>query len=51
VWSNFAPASSNSDILYKKSTNGGASFSGTVKLTNTDRSSTRPAIAASNNLT
>jgi len=39
------------DILYRRSTDGGANFGSTVKLTNTDRSSTRPAIAASNNLT
>jgi hypothetical protein len=39
------------DILYKKSTNGGANFSGAVNLSNTARASTIPAIAASNNLT
>jgi hypothetical protein len=39
------------DILYKKSTNGGAGFSGAVNLSNTPQASTNPAIAASNNLT
>jgi hypothetical protein len=39
------------DILYKKSTNGGASFGSTVNLSNTTRASTIPAVAASNNLT
>jgi hypothetical protein len=39
------------DILYKKSTNGGASFGSNVNLSNTTRASTIPAVAASNNLT
>jgi hypothetical protein len=39
------------DILYRKSTNGGANFGSTVNLSNTAQASTIPAIAASNNLT
>jgi hypothetical protein len=39
------------DILYRRSTNGGANFGSTVNLSNTARASTIPAIAASNNLT
>ena len=39
------------DILYKKSTNGGASFGDTKILSNTTGNSGRPDIAASNNLT
>jgi ethanolamine utilization microcompartment shell protein EutL len=39
------------DILYRKSTNGGANFGNTVNLSNTALASTIPAIAASNNLT
>jgi ethanolamine utilization microcompartment shell protein EutL len=46
LWSNFAPGGS-SDILYKKSTNGGASFGDTKNLSNTTGSSREPAVAVS----
>jgi hypothetical protein len=39
------------DILYRRSTNGGANFGSTVNLSNTPQASTIPAIVASNNLT
>jgi ethanolamine utilization microcompartment shell protein EutL len=39
------------DILYRRSTNGGANFGSTVNLSNTAQASTTPSIAASNNLT
>src|SRR5215213_1560513 len=39
------------DILYRRSTNGGANFGGIVNLSNTAQASTTPSIAASNNLT
>jgi hypothetical protein len=41
----------NRDILYRRSTNGGANFGSIVNLSNTALASTIPAIAASNNLT
>jgi hypothetical protein len=40
----------NYNILYRRSTNDGANFGGTVNLSNTAHSATYPAIAASNNL-
>ena len=51
VWQDDSLVPGNFDILYRRSTNGGASFSGTVNLSNTARASTIPAVAASNNLT
>jgi hypothetical protein len=39
------------DILYRRSTNGGANFGGTVNLSSTISDSFDPAVAASNNLT
>jgi hypothetical protein len=38
------------DILYRRSTDGGASFGDTVNLTNDFQSTFNPAVAASNNL-
>src|SRR5215208_2214246 len=48
LWSNFVTGSS-SDILYKKSTNGGTSFGDTKNLSNTAGSSREPAVAVSGN--
>jgi hypothetical protein len=48
VWSDLTGVD---HILYKKSTNGGASFGSAVNLSNTTWASTIPAVAASNNLT
>jgi ethanolamine utilization microcompartment shell protein EutL len=47
VWSDFSTG--NGDILYKKSTNGGASFGDTKKLSNTPGSSNNSAIAVTGN--
>lgn len=49
VWEENPPGSP--EIWYRRSTNGGANFGGTVNLSNTAQRATRPAIAASNNLT
>jgi hypothetical protein len=40
----------NFEILYRRSTDGGASFEGTVNLSNTTENSFSPRVAASNNL-
>jgi hypothetical protein len=49
VWEENPPGSP--EIWYRRSTNGGANFGGTVNLSNTAQRATCPAIAASNNLT
>jgi ethanolamine utilization microcompartment shell protein EutL len=52
VWNDTIQAGGiQSDILYRRSTNGGANFGGTVNLSKPARASARPSIAASNNLT
>jgi hypothetical protein len=48
VWNDDTPG--NSEILYRKSTDGGASFGGTVNISNTTENSYSPRVAASNNL-
>jgi hypothetical protein len=48
VWNNDAPGSS--EILYRKSTDGGAFFGDTVNISNTTESSYAPRVAVSNNL-
>jgi hypothetical protein len=50
VWSDDTPGTGNFDILYIKSTDGGASFGGTVNLSNTTVNSGSPRVAASSNL-
>ncbi len=45
VWEDNTPG--NFDILYKRSTNSGANFGGTLNLSNTSAYSLHPAIAAS----
>src|SRR5919112_2206167 len=45
VWND--DTSGNSEILYRKSTDGGASFGGTVNLSNTSGRSSTPAVAVS----
>jgi hypothetical protein len=50
VWNDDTPGTGNSEILYSKSTDGGASFGGTVNLSNTTENSYSPRVAASNNL-
>jgi hypothetical protein len=44
------PVTGNSEILYRKSTNGGDSFGSAVNLSNTTENSFSPRVAASNNL-
>jgi hypothetical protein len=44
------PVTGSSEILYRKSTNGGDSFGSTVNLSNTTENSVSPRVAASNNL-
>jgi ethanolamine utilization microcompartment shell protein EutL len=50
VWSDDTPGTGNSEILYRRSTDGGASFGGTVNLSNTTVNSGSPRVAASSNL-
>jgi hypothetical protein len=49
VWSSFDDASSQDDILFRKSTDEGASFSDTINLSNTPERSFQAAIAVSGN--
>src|SRR5215208_2296888 len=49
VWQDDSLVSGIPDILYRRSTNGGTSFSGAVNLSNTAGNSGSPAIAASGN--
>jgi ethanolamine utilization microcompartment shell protein EutL len=48
VWSDETPGTGNSEILYRKSGDGGASFGGTVNLSNTTGISSRATVAVSN---
>jgi hypothetical protein len=49
VWSNFDDSSSQDDVLFRKSTDGGATFGDTVNLSNTPNRSFQAAIAVSGN--
>jgi hypothetical protein len=51
VWRERESTLGNQEIVYRRSTNGGANFGSTVNLSNTPQASTIPAIVASNNLT
>lgn len=51
VWNDFIPVTGNREILYRKSTDGGALFGRTVNLSNTTGNSSGPVVAASSNLT
>ncbi|MGH9978610.1 MAG: hypothetical protein ACRD8Z_22675 [Nitrososphaeraceae archaeon] len=48
VWSDNTPG--NNEILYKRSTDGGATFGATINLSNSAGESRDPAIAAFSNL-
>src|SRR3712207_3543698 len=49
VWHDDSLVPGNFEILYRRSTNGGANFSGIVNLSNTTGQSGRPDVAASGN--